>query len=104
MMRSSEGQRDSELAHVDNHPADLGSELHDEELDETTEIYMDEEERRIAEALRALSDGTYGTCLGCHRQIPPSASSRARSRPLPGLPASLRGHAPPADADLSTCR
>ena len=27
--------RDSELAHVDNHPADLGTELHDEELDET---------------------------------------------------------------------
>ena len=26
---------------------------------------------RIAEALRALSDGTYGTCLGCNRQIPP---------------------------------
>ena len=71
MMRSSAGQRDAELAHVDNHPADLGSELHDEELDETTKIYMDEEERRIAEALRALSDGTYGTCLGCHRQIPP---------------------------------
>ena len=71
MMRSSEGQRDSELAHVDNHPADLGSELHDEELDETTKVYMDEEERRIAEALRALSDGTYGTCLGCNRQIPP---------------------------------
>ena len=27
--------RDSELAHLDNHPADLASELHDEELDET---------------------------------------------------------------------
>ena len=66
MMRSSDGQRDAELAHVDNHPADLGSELHDE----TTKIYMDEEERRIAEALRALSNGTYGTCLGCHGEIP----------------------------------
>ncbi len=71
MMRSSAGQRDAELAHVDNHPADLGSELHDEELDETTRIYMDEEERRIAEALHALGDGTYGTCRGCHRKIPP---------------------------------
>jgi DnaK suppressor protein len=70
MMRSSDGQRHAELAHVDNHPADLGSELHDEELDETTKIYMDEEERRIAEALRALSNGTYGTCLGCHGEIP----------------------------------
>ena len=47
--------RDSELAHVDNHPADLGTDLHDEELDETTAIFFDEEERRIAEARRALA-------------------------------------------------
>jgi RNA polymerase-binding transcription factor DksA len=68
--RSSDGMRDSEVAHVDNHPGDIGSELHDEELDETTEMFLEEEERRIAEARRALADGTYGICLECRREIP----------------------------------
>ena len=68
--RSSEGMRDSELAHTDNHPGDTAGELHDEELDETTAIFLEEEERRIAEARRALADGTYGTCKSCGRDIP----------------------------------
>jgi RNA polymerase-binding transcription factor DksA len=71
MKRSGEGMRDSELAHIDNHPGDTGSELHDEELDETTQIFLEEEERRIAEARRALEDGSYGICKGCGRPIPP---------------------------------
>ena len=71
MHRSAEGGRDSEVSHVDNHPADLASELHDEELDETTDMMLDEEEARIKEARRALADGTYGTCWVCKRQIPP---------------------------------
>ena len=70
MKRSGEGMRESELAHVDNHPGDVGSELHDEELDETTQIFMEEEERRIDEARRALADGSYGTCKECGRPIP----------------------------------
>jgi RNA polymerase-binding transcription factor DksA len=69
MRRSAEGSRDSEPAHLDNHPADLGTELHDEELDETTEIFLREEERRIEEARHALAAGTYGTCQACGRQI-----------------------------------
>jgi len=69
MRRSAEGSRDSETAHLDNHPADLGSEVHDEELAETTEIFMSEEERRIEEARRALANGTYGTCAVCGREI-----------------------------------
>jgi RNA polymerase-binding transcription factor DksA len=68
--RSNEGMRDSELAHIDNHPGDTAGELHDEELDETTAIFLEEEERRIEEARRALADGTYGTCRSCGRDIP----------------------------------
>jgi len=71
MHRESEGMRGSELAHVDNHPGDLGTETHEEELDETAEIFFDEEERRIADARRALAEGTYGSCVDCHRPIPP---------------------------------
>ena len=68
--RSSQGMRDSELSHVDNHPGDTAGELHDEELDETTAIFLEEEERRIEEARRALVDGSYGTCKSCGREIP----------------------------------
>lgn len=70
MKRSGDGMRDSELAHIDNHPGDFATDLHDEELDETTGIFLDEEERRIAEARRALVDGTYGICRDCHKPIP----------------------------------
>ena len=69
MRRSAEGSRDSELAHLDNHPGDIGTQLHDEELDQTTEILFEEEERRIDEARRALAKGTYGICIACGRQI-----------------------------------
>jgi RNA polymerase-binding transcription factor DksA len=64
------GENDSELAHLDQHPADEGSETHDREVDTTMEMYLDEEQRRIDEARRALRDGTYGTCRGCGRTIP----------------------------------
>jgi DnaK suppressor protein len=71
MLREAEGMRDSELAHVDNHPADLATDVHDEELDETASIFFEEERRRIAEARRALADGRYGVCQDCGRAIEP---------------------------------
>jgi RNA polymerase-binding transcription factor DksA len=71
MHREGDGMHGSELAHVDNHPGDLGTETHEEELDETAEIFFEEEERRINEARRALAEGSYGICVDCHRPIPP---------------------------------
>jgi RNA polymerase-binding transcription factor DksA len=70
MRRSSAGMRDSELAHIDNHPGDTAGELLEEEIEETEEIFIEEGERRIAEARRALADGSYGVCKGCGREIP----------------------------------
>lgn len=70
IVRSGEGMRGSELADVDQHPADGASELYEEEIDESELVVLDEEERRIAEARRALSDGSYGTCRDCGRPIP----------------------------------
>jgi RNA polymerase-binding transcription factor DksA len=61
---------DSELAHLDNHPGDQASELHDEELDETTAMFLEEEANRIQEARRALEDGSYGRCKECGHEIP----------------------------------
>jgi RNA polymerase-binding transcription factor DksA len=70
MRRSSAGMRDSELAHVDNHPGDIAGDLLEEEIEQTEEIFIEEGERRIAEARRALADGTYGTCRDCAHEIP----------------------------------
>jgi DnaK suppressor protein len=70
MLRSGEGMRDSELADVDQHPADRAGELYDEELEETERAVLEEEERRIAEARRALAQGNYGNCRDCGREIP----------------------------------
>lgn len=70
MRRENDGGSSGEVAHLDNHPADEGTETHERELELTTEIFLDEEERRIGEARRALADGTYGTCIGCGAQIP----------------------------------
>jgi RNA polymerase-binding transcription factor DksA len=70
MRRSSAGIRDSELAHVDNHPGDTAGDLLEEEIEETEEIFIEEGERRIAEARRALADGSYGICKECGRDIP----------------------------------
>jgi RNA polymerase-binding transcription factor DksA len=72
MRRSSAGMRESELAHVDNHPGDIAGELLEEEIEQTEEIFIAEGERRIAEARRALADGSYGTCRDCGQGIPPA--------------------------------
>jgi RNA polymerase-binding transcription factor DksA len=64
------GENDSELAHVDQYPVDQGTETHDREVDVTTEIFLEEEERRIEEARHALANGSYGTCHDCGRRIP----------------------------------
>ncbi len=70
MLRAGEGLRGSELADIDQHPADGASELYEEELEETERIFLEEEERRIAEARQALADGSYGTCRDCGQPIP----------------------------------
>ncbi|MEJ7717506.1 MAG: TraR/DksA C4-type zinc finger protein [Thermoleophilaceae bacterium] len=70
MHAESEGAREGELADFDQHPGDAGSETHDQEVEATTDVFLDEERRRIDEALTALDDGTYGTCVVCGKEIP----------------------------------
>ncbi len=68
--RGSEGMLGGELAQIDNHPGDMGTETFEREMDSTTEAFLTEEERRIADARRALENGTYGICAGCGTEIP----------------------------------
>ncbi len=69
---------EGELSQVDQHPADSATEMHEQELDQTTDVMLDEEEQRIAEALRALDDGSYGRCVECGKEIP---KERLEARP-----------------------
>ena len=61
----------SELADYDQHPADSGTEMHEQELDETTDMILADEAEQVELALQRLAEGTYGTCIDCGREIPP---------------------------------
>ena len=69
--RNGEGLTE-ELADYDQHPADQGTETFEQELDETTLMILDEEERRVKEAREALAAGRYGICVDCGKEIPPA--------------------------------
>jgi DnaK suppressor protein len=69
LRRADEGMTD-ELADYDQHPADQGTETFEQELDETTLMILDEEAKRVEEARKALSDGKYGVCADCGKEIP----------------------------------
>ena len=78
LRREGENMTDGELSQVDQHPADSATEMHEQELGETTEMLLDEEQQRIAEAMRALDDGNYGKCIDCGKEIP---RERLEARP-----------------------
>lgn len=63
--------RDEELSDYDQHDADTGTEMHEQELDETTDLILAEEERQVKLAQERLAEGTYGKCIDCGRDIPP---------------------------------
>jgi RNA polymerase-binding transcription factor DksA len=69
LRRNGDGLTD-ELADYDQHPADQGTETFEQELDETTLMILEEEERRVSEARDALANGRYGICVDCGKEIP----------------------------------
>ena len=69
-LRAGAETRSEELADYDQHPGDQGTDTYMQELDETTGMILDEEERRIKDARQALASGTYGTCVDCGKEIP----------------------------------
>ena len=61
---------DPELADYDQHQADEGTETHEQELDETTEMMLAAEAENVELALRRLAEGEYGRCIDCGKEIP----------------------------------
>lgn len=65
-----ENMRDGELADYDQHDGEQGTETFEQELDETTDLILEEEGRRVKEAQHALAEGKYGRCIVCDEEIP----------------------------------
>ncbi len=67
-----------ELSTIDQHPADVGSEVFEREKDLSIAQRFDSELEDIEAALRRIEDGTYGTCEVCNKPI-----GRARLEAIP---------------------
>ena len=65
-----ENMLDGELADYDQHPADEGTETHEQQLDETTDLILETEAANVQAALERLSTGDYGRCVDCGKEIP----------------------------------
>jgi len=60
----------SELSTIDNHPADLGTELYEREKDMALQVHEKAELKKVNEALEAMNKGSYGVCDECGDSIP----------------------------------
>lgn len=70
MHRDAEGMSENELSDSDQHPGDGGTEMHEQELDQTTDVFLEDERGRVEVAMRKLEEGTYGICEVCGKEIP----------------------------------
>ena len=61
----------SELSKIDQHPAELGTETFERELELTTLMIVEAELKDIDDALRKLEQGNYGVCEACGKPIDP---------------------------------
>lgn len=60
----------AELSTVDNHPADLGTELYEREKDMAIHVHEHSELEKVNNAIVAMKNGTYGVCDDCGEEIP----------------------------------
>jgi RNA polymerase-binding transcription factor DksA len=68
---AAEPAESSELSKVDQHPAELGTETFERELEQTTLTMIEGELKEIEDALRRLDQGSYGVCEACGKPIDP---------------------------------
>jgi RNA polymerase-binding transcription factor len=66
----SETGGDSELSHVDQHPADGGTELFEEERVQSMIERLERELEAVERALKRVDDGTYGVSIESGEPIP----------------------------------
>ena len=59
-----------ELSTVDNHPADLGTELYEREKDMALKVHHDDLLAKVESALDRMDNDPYGVCAKCQTDIP----------------------------------
>jgi DnaK suppressor protein len=59
-----------ELSHVDQHPAEVASELTEQERDEALLAVVEDQRAQVLEALERVEAGTYGDCIDCGKTLP----------------------------------
>ena len=59
-----------ELSTIDNHPADLATELFEREKDIALQVHNEDQLSQVNEALKRMEQGTYGICKTCNSEIP----------------------------------
>ena len=69
-LRSARGDGDDELSHVDQHNADAGSELFENERDQSVINRLQQELAAIERAEQRVEDGTYGVSVESGERIP----------------------------------
>lgn len=67
--RESEEASISELSHMDQHQADIGTETFNRERDLSILEQVEAELRDVERAMKRLDDGTYGSCEACGKPI-----------------------------------
>jgi DnaK suppressor protein len=68
-LRSETGD-DGELSTVDQHPADAGTEMFEEERDQSMIDRLEQELQAVERAFQRVEDGTYGVSIESGEQIP----------------------------------
>lgn len=59
----------TELSNYDNHPAEMGTQLFQAELNTALKVHEEHILKDIHDALGRIEDGTFGKCAFCGRQI-----------------------------------
>jgi DnaK suppressor protein len=59
----------SELSHIDQHPADTAGDLVDADRESAMLENADDQRQQIKAALQRIDDGSYGTCVDCGSAI-----------------------------------
>ena len=60
----------TELSNYDNHPAELGTQLFEVELNSALKVHEEHLFKEIHDALGRIDEGVFGKCAFCGREIP----------------------------------
>ena len=77
-LEAEEAQESSELSTLDQHPAEIASDLSEADREEALVEAAQARKEEAVEALARLDAGTYGTCVDCGATIP---AARLEFRP-----------------------